>query len=312
MRRRFPTRDGFEAVVRAPSLWLAEMAWRWSFGISACLLIFFSLLEFLRSLVVSRADWLFLRSNNPLLVSGALGNIFSGSGPRLLRIAAILLPALAILWVLAATLGRAATLKFLLPGSLVRFRSLAGLNFLRAAVSLAAIIGFFGVAVLAGYAGVGSTEGAAKAGAHLYYITAIFLGLGIVVASAWSVLNWMLALAAIFAVRDRQDTLSATAEAVCTFRRHPGKFFATSTWFGLLHLVAIVGASYVAAMAIPLAALSKWAALLVLLVVAGQYFAAVDFLYIARLAAYVVIAEPPAEEVSEPLAEPAHPAPAQF
>jgi hypothetical protein len=312
MPQRFPTRDGFEAVARTPSLWLAEMAWRWSFGISACLLIFFSLLEFLRSLAVSRADWLFLRSKNPLLVSGALGNIFSGSGPRLLRIAAILLPALAVLWVSAATLGRAATLRFLLPGSVVRYRSLAGLNFLRAAVGLAAILGFFGAAMLAGHAGVGSTEDATDAANRFYYVMAVLLGLGTIVACAWSVLNWVLALAAIFAVRDRRDTLSATAEAVHAFRRHLGQFFATSTWFGLLHLVAMVGASYIAALAVPLAAISRWAAILVLIVTAALYFAAVDFLYIARLAAYVAITQPPAEEVSEPVAEPAHPAPAQL
>jgi hypothetical protein len=311
MPQRFPTRDGFEAVVRAPSLWLAEMAWRWSFGISACLLMSFSLLEFLRSLAVSRADWLFLRSKNPFLVSGALGNIFSGSGPRLLRAAAILLPALAILWVSAATLGRAVTLKFLLPGSVVRYRSLAGLNFLRAAIALAAVAGFLGAALLAGHAGMGSTEDATDA-TNLSYVMAVFLCLSIVVACAWSVLNWVLALAAIFAVRDRQDTLNATAEAVRAFRRHLGQFFAVSTWFGLLHLVAMVGASYVAALAVPLTALSKWAAVLMLIVVAALYFAAVDFLYIARLAAYIAIAEPPAEEIFEPVPEPAHPAPAQL
>jgi hypothetical protein len=311
MPQRFPTRDGFEAVARAPSLWLAEMTWRWSFGISSCLLIFVSLLEFLRSLVVSRADLLFLRSKNPFLVSGALGNIFSGSGPRLLRAAAILLPALTILWVLAATLGRAATLKFLLPGSVVRYRSLAGLSLFRAAVTLAAIVGFFGAAVLAGHAGAGSSEEAANAANRLYYVAAVFLGLSFVVACAWSILNWMLALAAIFAVRERQDTLGATAEAVRSFRRHLGQFFATSTWFGLLHLVAMVGASYVATLAVPLAAISRWAAVLVLIVVAALYFAAVDFLYIARLAAYVVIAEPPAEEVPETIPEPVQPAPLQ-
>src|SRR5208337_796446 len=101
-------------------------------------------------------------------------SIFQVGGRPLLKVGAILAPALTVLWLTAAALGRAATLKFLLaelvardtdPGPPLhhatigrggsvgpppRVRSLLALNFLRVVTTLAAALGWFALVFLAG------------------------------------------------------------------------------------------------------------------------------------------------------------------
>jgi len=55
-----PTREGFRAIWRQPALSLAEVAWRWSFGAAAGVLLSVGLLEYLDSLPVAGADALLL------------------------------------------------------------------------------------------------------------------------------------------------------------------------------------------------------------------------------------------------------------
>src|ERR1700756_509742 len=73
-----PTLEGFRTVFRRPSLPLAEIAWRWSFGAAAVLLIVFGFFEYLDTLPVSGVDLFLLRSRQPFMVSQALARIFGG------------------------------------------------------------------------------------------------------------------------------------------------------------------------------------------------------------------------------------------
>ena len=78
-----PTIEGFRCVLRMPSLPLAEVAWRWSFGAAASVLIGLGVFEYLDTLPVSPGDLLMLRTGHPLLVANALSHIARGSGLRL-------------------------------------------------------------------------------------------------------------------------------------------------------------------------------------------------------------------------------------
>src|ERR1700690_3697887 len=110
MNRRSPTLEGFTAIFRRPSFGVAEIAWRWSFGLATSLLLTFSFLEYLDTLPVTRRDLFFLRTGQPVLISQALARILAGSAPRIFLAAIVLLPTLAIAWILLGSLGRAATL----------------------------------------------------------------------------------------------------------------------------------------------------------------------------------------------------------
>lgn len=317
MKSRSPTLEGFRAIFRQPSLGLAEISWRWSFGFAAVALAGLSLLAYLDTLPVSRGEMFLLRSRQPGLVSQAIAHILRGSGPRAVDAFMVLALALALTWIAVASFGRIASLKalqeyfrgeILEPGrespepteplnpiekSKGRFRSLAGLNFLRVATALAAAVGCVGAVVFA--AAASPDKNPAPGSAVLIFLTLLLL-----VGLASTSVNWILSLSSIFSVAEGKDTFGALAAAVDLYRRRTGAVLA-GTWFGLAHVAVFVAAT--TAVAFPLALAEVLPPAIVLsgvLLVTSLYFAAVDFLHVGRLAAYFYIAEGP-----EPLPAPA-------
>ena len=125
----------------------------------------------------------------------------------------------------------------------------------------------------------------------------------------WWALNWLLSLAGVFAVRndndDDEDAVGAISAAVTLCRERTGAVFAVSIWTGLAHLVAFVGATTVASLPLGLAGVLPWRLVVVAVILMTlAYFAVADWLYMARLAGYVCIAEMP-----EALLAPLPPAP---
>jgi hypothetical protein len=309
-----PTAEGFRAAFRRPSLTLGEIAWRWVTGATTAAVIFFGVFEYLNTLPVTNGELLFLRTRNPYFVSQAIAHIFRGSLTRAAMAALLAAGMLGLLWIVAASVGRTATVRFLLDyfrrstgadGAIVAadqsrpisshpFPSLVRLNFLRAAVALAAVVSFFGVAILADFASPDSNP-------HPGIAFLLFLPLAALVCLAWSVLNWLLSLAGMFAVRDGADTMSAISLAVGFCRERAGSVFAVSTWTGLAHIAAFVAASTAISMPLGFAGLLPWRLIvLVMLMATIAYFAVADWLYMARLAGYVCIAETP-EALLKPL-----------
>jgi hypothetical protein len=304
MPRISPTLEGFRAAFRRPSLTFAEAAWRWTVGAVAWALLLFSLLEYLDTLPVTSRDATLLRTRQPMLVMRAIAHIFRGSLNRVVLAALFALIALSLLWIIVAAVGRAATVRALLdyfrrdvacnvPNKLSvaiktrPLRSLIGLNFLRVALTLAAILGLLGAAILSKFA-----SPAASPRPVLAFI--LFLPLASLMCIVWSTLTWLLSLAGIFAVRDGEDTLGAISAAVNFSRERSGPVFAVSTWSGLAHFVMF--SLVTTAVSMPLAfiqiAPSRLVMASVLLITLG-YFAVVDWLYMARLAGYVCIADMP-------------------
>jgi hypothetical protein len=306
MKRRSPTLAGFGVVFSRPSVGLAEIAWRWSFGFAAALLLVFSAIEYLDSLPVTSRDELMFRTRQPALISRAISHILRGSSLRVIAAGVLLVITLSFAWVILGALGRSATVTALLghfrsdddPIRPFHLHSLLGLNFLRVATTLAAIIGCV-AAFLAG--GVASTPDDPSPGSALMVCFFIMM----LIAVAWSMLNWFLSLAAISAVAEGRDTFGAIAGAVGLFRDRTGPILAANTWFGLAHLVVFFIA--ISMLGFPLAFAGLLPAGIVsagVLLVALLYFAAVDFLYVARLAAYIAILkapEPlPAAQITKP------------
>jgi len=313
-----PTLEGFRVMFRRPSLGLAEISWRWSLGFATAIILLFSFVEYLDTLPVTNADLLLLRSRQPFLISQAIVHIFTGSGPRVVAAGLVLIIAMTLAWIGTASVGRGATLKELVdyfgedkiqsagPNSLARegasqFRSLAGLNFCRAGVTLAAIVGCVGGLLLAGFA-------SSKADPSPGSATLIFLSMLMLVWLAWAILNWFLSLAAIFVVAEGRDTFGAVASAVDFLRARSRSVLAAGTWFEVAHVVVFVVASSV--VAIPLAFSGVLPAGVILggvLLVALLYFAIVDFLYVGRLAAYVAVLSFPEQNLVSQTIQPSLP-----
>jgi hypothetical protein len=309
-----PTTEGFRAAFRRPSLTLAEISWRWIIGATAAAVVVFGLVEYLDTLPVTNGELLFLRSRQPYLVGEAIAHILRGSLNRAVLAGILAAFLLACLWIIAASVGRIATVRSLLDyfrrdaardtltdarESVVAtevstnagpLRALARLNFLRVTATLAAILGLVGASILASFA---SPNAGPRPGLAFF----LFLTLAALVFYVWSALNWLLSLSGIFAVRDGDDALAAIAAAVTLCRERGRAVSAVGAWTGLAHLVAFVGATIVVSMPLGLVALVSWR-LVVAIAILGTlaYFALADWLYMARMAGYVCIIEMPEEQ----------------
>jgi len=317
-----PTAEGFRTAFRQPSLALAEIAWRWVTGATTAALFLFGLVAYLDSLPVTSGELLFLRSRQPYLVSQAMAHILRGSLGRAVAAALLAVLVLVLIWIVAGAVGRMATVRAMIehfrwsvasdvsrhnvstekasePSPL---RSLFRLNFLRAIAALAAILGLVGAAILAGFA---SPDNNPRPG--LAFL--IFLPMAALICLAWFGLNWLLSLAAMFAVRDGAEAVDAISAAVGFCRERTGAVAAVSTWTGLAHLVAFAAAVTAVSTPLGFVPLLPWRlVVLAMILVALAYFAVADWLYTARLAGYVCIAETPEAMLvplpSQPLPQP--------
>src|SRR5438270_4647710 len=135
-----PIRAGFAIVNQNPAIAAIEIAWRWIFGLVATILLWLGARAFLAGLKVSEGDEQALHGKDPTMIAAALMHIMQQGG--VLRIFFTILIAVAIpsavVWIIAATLGRAATLKRLLPSPDVNVKSILGLCVSRVALLVAA------------------------------------------------------------------------------------------------------------------------------------------------------------------------------
>ncbi len=258
---------------------------------------------------VTAADLFLLKTRQPFLISQAISHILRGSAPRVIVTAAAISIAMAFAWIVAGSLGRAATLNALISGLRLsfseggdfqvpraRFRTLLGLNFLRIATIFAAVVGFVGALLIAAAASPNRDPSPGSA-------FAILMLMMLLIASASVMLNWFLSLASVFACTVQTDTFTALARAVTLCRERFGPVLAASSWFGFTHLVVFFVAT--SAVGLPMAFAGLLPAAVVVggvLLVTLLYFAIVDFLYIGRLAAYVAIVEMP--ELPSPVSMP--------
>jgi hypothetical protein len=324
MKQRSPTLEGFRVMFTLPSLGLAEIAWRWTFGFAAISLLIFSILQYLDTLPVGPGDRFLLQTGHPLLVSHAIAHILQGSAFRAANAAFLLLLLLSLAWVVIASWSRMMTVTALVDyfredrteareeladvrDPKFRPRSPLGLNLLRVAIAAAATLGIFGAFILSKAASPPTNPSPGSA-------ALIFLTLVMGIFLAWSFLNWMLSLAAIFTVAEGSLTFTAISKAVDLWRARSVSVLAASTWFGLAHFFVFVIASSIIMVPLGFAGMLPPAIILggVLLVIL-LYLAAADFLYAGRMAAYVAMIQSPLEPIAPPdppplLLNPDHPA----
>lgn len=293
-----PTLEGFRAAFRMPSVTVAEVAWRWAVGAAATASLFFVISEYLRSLPVNKLDAAFLKTRKPLLVERAIAHIFQGTLNRAAVAALLAASALAVLWIVASSAGRMATVSALLeyfqthftsrvsPATSRRFaevRGLVGLNFYRIVVTVAVGLAIVASAMIAG---LESSRSIPHPGLSMF----IFMLIGGLTCVLWGELNWFLSLASIFVVSNREDSFGAVSATVNMMRREAGSVFAVSAWNAIAHLTAFAGASsfffglllFVHIVPAPLIITGE-------LLVSLVYFAVIDWLYIARLGGYIFI-----------------------
>ncbi|HTC95078.1 MAG TPA: hypothetical protein VK699_16660 [Terriglobales bacterium] len=284
MNNETPSRAGWRVARENPKLVLIEVSWRWSFGVAALLLLLLAGVSTLKRVSISDADWAVLRSFDPYKMANTVAALVVAYGKPLSLVLVALLFALAFLWMIAATWGRAATLKILRGSGTTA--TVTGLNLLRILLLLAALV----VAALA-------TIGAAMLATHfssdpeepnlLVYFSIVVLVLPVIVI-LWAVLNWVLSLAPLFALGE-QGVLAAVAATFRSLRAQRKAYWSVSGVYGTIRgaglLVLIVFGLAMGAVGQDRIIFALLVALLLL------YFFFADLLYVARLAAYLQIVE---------------------
>ncbi|MGA2370168.1 MAG: hypothetical protein ACLPPV_10145 [Candidatus Korobacteraceae bacterium] len=300
-----PFRDGFAALRHEPVLLAAELTWRWCFGLAAWGLGIIAIALFLDSLRVAPVDQFLLRTLQPQLLENALRHIFRGSLSRFVLEQTVLFLGVTVLWSLAATAGRAATLRRLVamfssdeePQSMHwQFAPIFLLQLLRVLWTMIAVAVGFGVFL---YGVV-----MAQNGHPMRAALALSAGLGVPFLAI--VLNWFFGVAPLFCIRNGADAMEALKQAVDFTAEQAGRLFLLAVGFFALRLVW-AGTMWLAFLS-PLNWIAqiggRWTMLL-MAAVALVYFAGADLLYLARLAGYVSLVEDDSHPA--PTIEPAMP-----
>lgn len=279
-----PITQGLRAVTRDPAVFLVEILWRWSFALLACLLVVGVGLMLLGPLHVGHAWDTAWRSRDPQRIGQLLLAIVLLLGFKLIVVAISLPLALALLWSILSALGRFVTVKRLRTGlTSLRLRSVFALQLLRG------FIGWFSFVLL-----VAATFGEAliasrgpKPDLLLYYL--MVMPSVVLISAFWLTVNWYLSLAAIFG-REGQSSRGAFRQARQTIRQQRSDFAGTGFVFLLFRVVVLLIATAICGLTSGMAGTAPQSYFVLLMVVSLGYFAVADFLYMARMAAYLALA----------------------
>lgn len=246
--------------------------------------------EYLETLHASVLQRILLRTGHPILVARVLRSIVRGSAFRLTEAGIFLCIGLGIGWIVIATIGRMVTVDAVaeelgLAGSPEnsRFASLLQINALRAALFLALGIGTLGAVLI---------SSSVWASTHVSLPDASRIGSTIVVLAwfAGVVLNWLLSTAGIVVALGRSRAMDGIVTTVRLLQERPGAMVATGALFVVAHLTVLIVAWFTTMTAAATAGyFGGEAAVLLVLCIVLAYFAVADFLYTARMAAYVAI-----------------------
>ena len=280
-----PITQGLSAVIRDPAILLVEILWRWSFALLACLLVVGVGLTLLGPLHMGRAWDSAWQSRDPQKMAQLIVAVVLLLGVKVIMIATLGVPlAIALIWGILSVLGRFVTVKRLRAGlTSLGFGSIFALQLLRGFVAwfsfvllLAAMIGEMLIA----------THGP-KPDLLLYYL--MMLPSVILISAFWLTVNWYLSLAAIFG-REDQSFRGALRQARQTIRQQRSDFAGTGFVFLLFRIVVLLIATAICGLTSGMVGSSPQGYFVLLMIVSLAYLAVADFLYMARMAAYLALA----------------------
>jgi hypothetical protein len=280
-----PITQGLRAVMRDPAIFLVEILWRWSFAILACLLVVGVGLMLLGPLHIGHQWDTAVRSRDPQRMAQLVVTVLLILGIKVILIATLGVPlAIALIWCILSALGRFVTVKRLRAGlTSISFGSIFALQLLRGCV------GWFSFVLL-----LAATVGEMLIATHgpqpdllLYYL--MMLPSVILITAFWLTVNWYLSLAANFG-REGQSFRGALREARQTVSQQRSDFAGTGFVFLLFRTVILLIVVAICGLASGMEGTAPQSYFVLLMVVSLAYFAIADFLYMARMAAYLALA----------------------
>jgi hypothetical protein len=279
-----PITQGLRVVTRDPAIFLVEILWRWSFAIVACLLVIGVGAMLLGPLHVGPRWDMAVRSRDPQRMAQLLVTVLLILGMKAV-VAALAIPvAIAFLWGIFSAMGRFVTVRRLRAGlTSMRFRSILALQFVRGFVSWFCFVLFFGATF--GEALIASRG--PKPDLLLYYL--MVMPSVVVISAFWLTMNWYLSLAAFFG-REGQSFRGAVRQARQTVRQQRSDFAGTGFVFLLFRTIILLIAVAICGLTSGMEGTAPQSYFIFVIVVSLAYCAIADFLYMARMAAYLALA----------------------
>ena len=284
---RSPLRDGWRVLRRAPASMLTEVAWRWTFGLAFWATLYYGFREYFSSIEITNVEYAAMRSLQPYTWMAITARVMVAFVEGLHIIGPIIIPALVILWIALASIGRAATVRALSDNDpQTNWLATIALNFARVVLVAVTILAYLGcgifIDVLLGDPARHFTAAILLASVAL-----------IVIVFIWSTLNWFLSLAPIFTVRDGAGFFAALSRAVDLYHTRANAFTSSAFSFGLIRTVLAIAATIVSLL--PIAHYGGTHVRLTVLIIVSvslAYFAIADTINVWRLATYISFIEP--------------------
>jgi hypothetical protein len=226
-----------------------------------------------------------VRSRDPQRMAQLIVAVVLLLGGKVILIATLGVPlAIALIWAILSALGRFVTVKRLRAGlTSLRFGSIFALQLLRG------FVGWFSFVLL-----LAATVGEMLIATHglqpdllLYYL--MMLPSVILISAFWLTVNWYLSLAAFFG-HEGQSFGGALRQARQTVRQQRSDFAGTGFVFLLFRTVILLIVVAICGLASGMAGTAPQSYFVLLMVVSLAYLAVADFLYMARMAAYLALA----------------------
>jgi hypothetical protein len=279
-----PIVQGLRAVSRDPLIFMLEILWRWCFALLAFLLIFATGAILLGPLPIGNRWAAVWNTHDPQRIGSFVLTVILLLGNKLI-IAAFAVPiAIALMWGVLSGLGRSIIVKRLRAGATsLRFRTFMAIQFLRAFLTWISIVLL--IAAVVGETLIATRS--PKPDLALYYL--MVMPTVVLISIFWLILSWYLSLAAIFG-REGQSFRGAFRQARQAVAKQRSDFAGTGFVFLLMRAVLLLVALAICGLSSRSAGTSPQAYFTLLMIVAVVYFALADFLYMARMAAYLALA----------------------
>lgn len=259
---------------------MIEVAWRWFFGAVAIALLAFAVVRFQRAVAISPSEEAQLASASPDSMLLAAAAVMERALPVAARLAAIVVPALLVFWVVAATVGRAVILtKLVGPDVRIRWSGLVGTYLLR---------GFTVVALAIAY--VASSSLASLISQSYIVIFLIFLFLFVIVLSIWSWVHWLISLATLYPILQGSGTAASLRQALRLVRARFSELAAVATSNGTARTVLALIFTLLGLLPLPLYRIAPGLLIALEIVIALVYCVISDWLLLARFVGYVEVA----------------------
>ena len=266
--------DQMGRVFQRPSLTLAEIGWRWLFGVPLLVVCWQQAQHILAVAPPESTGLSSIDAQNPWVAAVQLAGVWDHYAPYLATVLVWLVPATALAWVVISSLGRSVVLRKIEPG--LRFRPLAMIALQAAWLGLLALILW---SWFRSIQWVAATHITAVGEPDLvgYAIWAIFLSLGFF--TLWALVSWPLSVAPMLMLLEERSPLSAVGQSLSLGKAFAGKLMEINLVMGIVKLALVVLAMVFSAAPLPFsdelgsgAMHLVWAASTLFYLVASDYF----------------------------------------